>query len=272
MVNREFCRILQDAGIPDAEFEVRCMLEQITGQKYCSALNPVQNQQILDMLQRRIQGEPLQYILGEWEFYGLRMFVGKGVLIPRADTEVLIDTVLERYEKQAHLKILDLCTGSGCIALALAHHLPYAEISAVDTSAAALFYAEKNKAYHHSAIQLIHADVLDRKFAEQFQDYDIIISNPPYLTGQEMQELQIEVRHEPALALLGGDREEGTYFYRCITAIWKSALKSGGMLAYEIGWKQAQRVRKILESHAFDNIQVIQDWGQRDRVVIGKKR
>ncbi|MBR1556127.1 MAG: peptide chain release factor N(5)-glutamine methyltransferase [Oscillospiraceae bacterium] len=271
MVNSEFVRMLEDAGIPDADFDVRCMTEQITGNRFAPELHPEQRNQMLDMVQRRMQGEPLQYILGEWEFYGLRIFVGKGVLIPRPDTEILVDTVLDWCKGKSGLKVLDLCTGSGCIALALKKHLPDADVSAVDTSETALTYARKNAEYHHLDIEIHHADVLDKHFAKQFHDYDVIVSNPPYLTGQEMQELQTEVRHEPAIALLGGSDEDGTYFYRKITSIWKDAIKTGGLLAYEIGWKQAERVSELLNSHAFRQIQVIQDYEQRDRVVTGEK-
>lgn len=251
-------------------FEKLCMIEQITGQKYPSALTPEQENLLASMMQRREQGEPLQYILGEWEFYGLKIFVGKGVLIPRPETELLVDTVLHFAQNQKNLKILDLCTGSGCIALALKKFLPDAEISAVDTSEIALSYAEKNKNFHHLEINLFHESVLNQEFAKSFQNYDIIVSNPPYLTSEEMTDLQIEVQHEPAIALSGGS-PDGTYFYQKITSIWKNSLKSSGLLAYEIGWKQAPRVSELLNSNAFQNIQTIQDYEHRDRVVIGQK-
>jgi len=251
-------------------FEKLCMIEQITGKKYPSALTPEQENLLASMMQRREQGEPLQYILGEWEFYGLKIFVGKGVLIPRPETELLVDTVLHFAENQKNLKILDLCTGSGCIALALKKFLPDAEISAVDTSEIALSYAEKNKNFHHLEINLLHDSVLNQEFAESFQNYDIIVSNPPYLTSEEMADLQIEVRHEPETALFGMS-QDGTYFYQKITELWKNALKSGGLLVYEIGWKQAFPVREILNSNAFQNIQTIQDYEHRDRVVTGQK-
>ncbi|MBE6875495.1 MAG: peptide chain release factor N(5)-glutamine methyltransferase [Ruminococcus sp.] len=271
MVNAEFIRMLENAGIPDADFDMKCIIEQVTGNRFASEISPEQKNQILAMIQRRIKGEPLQYILGEWEFYGMRLFVGKGVLIPRPDTEILVDTVLQWCKGKSGLKILDLCTGSGCIALALKKYLPDVKISAVDTSETALSYAKKNAEYHHLEIDFYHADVLDKHFAGQFHDYDIIVSNPPYLTGQEMQELQIEVKHEPAIALLGGSAKDGTYFYRKITSLWKDAIKCGGLLAYEIGWKQAQCVSELLNANAFRRIQTIQDYEQRDRVVTGEK-
>ena len=251
-------------------FEELCMLEQITGKKYPAGLTPEQETLFASMKQRRIQGEPLQYILGEWEFYGLKIFVGEGVLIPRPETELLVDTVLNFAKNRKNLKILDLCTGSGCIALALKKFLPDAEISAVDVSEKALAYAEKNKNYHHLNITLYHESVLNQEFVQKFQNYDIIVSNPPYLTSEEMQDLQPEVQHEPILALLGG-AGDGTYFYKEIANLWKNSLKSGGLLAYEIGWKQAPRVSELLNSNDFEQIQIIQDYEHRDRVVTGQK-
>lgn len=262
--------MLRNAGIPDAEFEIKCMIEQITGNRFAFQICPEHRQQILDMIQRRIKGEPLQYILGEWEFYGLKIFVGKGVLIPRSDTELLIDTLRNRFRNQsADLKILDLCTGSGCIAIALKSCLPDADITAIDISSDALAYAQKNIDYHQMKINLIQADVLNPELADQFRNYDLIVSNPPYLTGQEMSELQPEVRYEPQTALFA--ENNGLFFYQNITRIWKGSLKSGGMLAYEIGWKQAEQVRNILTAYDFHKIQVMQDIERRDRVVTGQK-
>ena len=200
----------------------------------------------------------------------MRLFVGEGVLIPRPDTEILVDTVLQWCKSHAVKRIMDLCTGSGCIALALKKHLPDVQVSAVDISENALTYARNNAEYHHLAIDFHHADVLNPEFAEQFRQYDVIVSNPPYLTAEEMADLQPEVRHEPALALSGG--ADGLHCYRHITNLWSTALQSGGLLAYEIGWQQADSVRDILQSHAFEDIQVIQDWEHRDRAVTGTKK
>lgn len=258
MVNAEFVQILRSANIPDADFEIRCMTEQITGNRFPSVLNAEQKNQLLAMLQRRITGEPLQYILGEWEFYGLKIFVGQGVLIPRPETELLIDTILDFCKFHPVRHIIDLCTGSGCIALALKKHLPDVLVSAVDISETALHYARKNAEYHHLPVTFYHADVLDKNFIRQFQNLDIIVSNPPYLTAQEMTELQTEVQYEPALALFGGSAPDGTNFYQAITSGWKNTLHSGGLLAYEIGWKQAKPVSEILLSHAFQPVQVFQ--------------
>ena len=201
----------------------------------------------------------------------MRMFVGKGVLIPRPDTETLVDSVLTWCKNQEISHIIDLCTGSGCIALALKKHLPNVKVSAVEFSQHALDYAKKNADYHHLDIDWIHADVLDKAIQSVFLENpaDIIVSNPPYLDDIDMASLQTEVKHEPALALAGG--KDGLRFYGGITNLWKNILKSGGLLAYEIGETQAHSVSEIMKSHAFQNVQTVKDLAGNDRVVMGEK-
>ncbi|MDE6089026.1 MAG: peptide chain release factor N(5)-glutamine methyltransferase [Oscillospiraceae bacterium] len=269
----------RSAGILDSVFEVNCILEQITGMPWHSIreISPEQRREINSMAQRRLSGEPLQYIFGEWEFYGMKCFVGKGVLIPRPETECLIDLVLQKFPKSEYsekLNILDLCTGSGCVALALKKMFPDAEVIGIDCSPEALAYAEKNKNYHKLDVQFIQGDVLDAAFVENFTAnyfnlFDLIVSNPPYLTSQEMRTLQTEVSHEPAMALYGG--LDGLNFYRKITEIWKTALKFHGMLIYEIGEQQGAAVSEILTSQNFRNVQVTQDLAHHDRIVSGNK-
>lgn len=268
--------MLKYANIPDYEFDVNCMIEQVTGMSWHRILvkqenfSSAQMQELLAMTERRISGEPLQYILGEWEFYGMRLFVGTGVLIPRADTELLIDTVLDLYQDKNNLKILDLCTGSGCIALALRKYIPNAEITGIDISERALYYAEKNKNYHGLDINFMLGDVLDDAVAQKFENLDLLISNPPYLTRQEMENLQKEVSYEPVSALAGGF--DGLDFYKNITSIWKNRLKQNGLLIYEIGCQQGNSVAEILKINNFENIRVMQDLEHRDRVVLGFKK
>ena len=265
---------LSDAGIPDAAFDARCMIEQIGGASLPQlmlhdSLTQVQVETLQAMAQERCKGRPLQYLLGEWEFYGLRLFVGEGVLIPRADTEALVDTALEFCKGLENPRIIDLCSGSGCIPIALRENLPQAQVHAAEWSEQALHFLRKNAALHDSDVVIHHADVLDEGFARQFSQLDLIVSNPPYLTAQEMRELQTEVRHEPEMALLGG--EDGLHFYREITRIWKSALRCGGMLAFEVGDGQAQDVCKILEEQAFSDLKIIPDLAGLERVVTGRK-
>lgn len=272
----ELTAFLKRNGIPDAEFDVRCMFEQVTGKRLENVLlegidaemeNPLRN-----MVQRRACGEPLQYILGEWEFFGMRLFVGKGVLIPRPDTETLVEAVLDWCGRKEKLRILDLCTGSGCIALALKQHLPHAQVYAVDCSKEALAYAEKNKAYHQLDVHLYEGDVLDTAFRDQFYDIpaDVIVSNPPYLDDADMKALQTEVRYEPKEALFGG--KNGLLYYPEVTHYWKKVLRSGGLLAYEIGETQGKEVSEIMEDNGFRNVRIIKDYAGNDRVVLGERR
>ena len=268
---KELVAYLQNARIPDAAFDVRCMFEQVTGKTLemlmTEGLSTEDENPLRNMAQRRAFGEPLQYILGEWEFYGMRMFVGQGVLIPRPDTETLVDSVLSYGKGKQGLRIADLCTGSGCIALALQKHLPDAQVTAIELSAEALSFARKNAQEHGLPVTLIQADVLLPETAEAHRELDVIVSNPPYLTAQEMCELQREITHEPASALDGGT--DGLDFYREITKLWKASLVSGGLLAYEIGEQQGEDVSEILRSHGFENVRVVKDLAKHDRVVMG---
>jgi len=271
----ELIAFLENYQIEDTRFDVRCIMEQVTGKSlerlFMMGISSEDENPIRNMTQRRAFREPLQYILGEWEFYGMRMFVGKGVLIPRPDTETLVDNVLTWCKHREVSHIIDLCTGSGCIALALKKHLPDVKVSAVEFSEHALSYAKKNARYHRLEIDFLHADVLDELTKSSFLEnpVDIIVSNPPYLDGADMASLQTEVKHEPALALAGG--ADGLRFYRAITNLWKNALKSGGLLAYEIGETQAHSVSEIMKSHAFRNVQTVKDLAGNDRVVMGEK-
>ncbi|MBE6851297.1 MAG: peptide chain release factor N(5)-glutamine methyltransferase [Ruminococcus sp.] len=265
---------LNAAGIPDAAFDVRCMLEQMAERPFpqlmlSDSLTQEQADKLCEMAEERQKGHPLQYLLGEWEFYGLRMFVGEGVLIPRPDTETLVDAALEFCKTLRNPQIADLCSGSGCIPIALKANLPQAHVHAVEWSEQALGYLRRNAAYHNSDVEIHHADVLDERFARQFSGLDLIVSNPPYLTAQDMQNLQTEVQFEPEMALLGG--EDGLHFYREITKIWKHSLKNGGMLAFEVGIGQSQAVRKILEEHQFTDIRIIPDLAGVERVAAGRK-
>ncbi len=255
-------------GIPDARFEAQCMIQQLTGQRPEQAppLTPEQTARLRELVQRRIAGEPLQYLLGEWEFYGMRLFVGEGVLIPRPDTETLVDAVLTWCREDPSPRIIDLCTGSGCIALALKQHLPGAEVRGMDVSETALRYARRNAGYHQLDVNFLCADVTG-DIPEGIPPADVIVSNPPYLNAEEMASLQREVRREPALALAGG--ADGLQFYRSITARWKSMLRPGGLLAYETGETQAAAVSAILRENGFTHINIQQDLARNDRVVLG---
>lgn len=227
---------------------------------------------IQDMTEKRKNGFPIQYILGEWEFYGYTFKVGEGVLIPRQDTETLIDYVLDicRINNIKSPKIIDLCSGTGCIAITLKKEIPDSEIYALENSESALEYLEYNAELNQADIKIIKADVLEDKYTDKFSEFDIIISNPPYLTAQDMRELQPEVRFEPVTALYAG--EDGLYFYQRITPVWKKILKSGGRIIYEIGMNQHESVSDILKSNNFGKTEFIKDTSGIIRVVSGIKQ
>ncbi len=274
-LHRALTAALEDAGVPDAAFDVQCMLEQVTGTSVHAlmlhgALTAEEEAEIRRMAALRMTGQPLQYILGEWEFYGMRLFVGEGVLIPRPDTEALVDAVLAFAKGLESPQIADLCSGSGCIALALRENLPQAQVTAVEKSEHALSYLQKNAAYHHADVRILQADVLDPDTAAQFEALDVIVSNPPYLTAEEMRSLQREVRHEPELALYGVT-EDGLHFYREIPKLWKDSLRNGGLLAFEVGDGQADAVGQILAQRQFTDIRIVQDLAGNPRVVMGRK-
>ena len=256
---RELIAVLQGGQIEDAELEAKWILEDADSAA-----------QARDIAQHRAKHEPLQYLLGKWEFYGLTVFVGKGVLIPRSDTETLVDAVLSRVKDSAGQCIADLCTGSGCIALALAAHMPQTAFTGTDISEDALQYARKNKAYHNMQnAEFVCADVLSADFAAKHHDLAAIVCNPPYLTAADMQQLQAEVRHEPETALYGDT--DGLHFYREITCLWKQTLCAGGLLAFEIGCTQGEAVAEILSAYGFTGVETIRDLNGNDRVVLGRR-
>lgn len=268
MVNRiqlqkELTELLQAGGIENAAMEAKWITEDISDAE-----------QARTIARKRAAHYPLQYLLGGWEFYGLHFQVGEGVLIPRPDTETLVDTVLETIRPVKSPKIVDLCTGSGCIALTLAHERPDALVCGVEYSKTALKYANENAKHHQLTVPMFYGDVcavetlaLLRPMT-YFQNVDVIVSNPPYLTDADMHQLQTEVTYEPAMALEGGT--DGLRFYHAITALWKHALKKGGVLAYEVGIRQAEAVKEILLKNGFTDITVVSDLCGVDRVVYGK--
>lgn len=265
---------LNEAGVFAPAFELGEILRYATGltlaQQLAQSDEPLSEQQLAaveELLVQRCGGRPLQYILGQWEFYGLDFYVGEGVLIPRADTETLVDTALDLCGDN-QLEILDLCSGSGCIAAALAVHLPKAHVTAVELSCDAYAYLVRNLALHDLGnVTPLHADVLTS--AGLFHDLDLVVSNPPYIPSGELEELQREVRREPAMALDGFD--DGLYFYREISSLYYSALKSGGWLAFESGDGQSGDICAVLQSAGYTNITTRDDLGGFTRVVCGQK-
>lgn len=259
-----------------AEFDTTCIFQDLLGDKFpmFAPKEPVPDDkaaEIRALAQRRSEGYPLQYLLGQWEFWGCNFKVGEGVLIPRPDTETLVEQVLDicRREHLTAPKIADLCSGSGCIAVALKKELPQAEVWAVELSDKALGYLRQNTELNGCGdIHIIKGNVLDHGTARAVMGLDILVSNPPYLTSQDMSELQTEVRHEPATALFGG--EDGLGFYRAMTELWKTSIKDGGYIAYEYGMGQHDAVKTILEKNGFTDVELRKDGGGIIRTAAAK--
>ena len=260
----------------DYEFDTLCIFQDILHDKYPmfkpnEEVDGEAEKTILDLTERRSKGYPLQYLLGEWEFYGYPFRLDENVLIPRPDTETLIENVKEicRRNGLKSPKIADLCSGSGCIAITLKKELPSAEVWAVELSDGALGIIKENAALNNADIHIIKGDVLKKETADKFSSFDIIVSNPPYVTAKEMAELQREVRYEPEMALYGG--EDGLDFYRTMTAVWRDSLVGNGWLLYEYGDGQHSDVENILMENNFDNITMTRDLAGIYRTVSARK-
>lgn len=228
-----------------------------------------ETEKVNDMVLRRLKGEPLQYIIGECEFMSLKFYTERGVLIPRSDTETLVEKILDFTDENEEYKVLDICTGTGCIGISIANYRKKAEVKLLDISDTAIDLAKRN---------IVLNDVSDRVFTEKKdilkdypkEKYDIIVSNPPYIESDVIDTLQVEVKdYEPHLALDGG--KDGLIFYRRIVDIAPDMLNKDGILAFEIGYNQGSKVLELMEKN-FYNIQIIKDLCGNDRVVIGIRR
>ena len=222
-------------------------------------------------VKRLAAGEPMAYVMGEWDFYGLTLTVTPDVLIPRDDTVALAETAINQaLFLEEKPRILDLCTGSGCIGLAIASRVKDAKVTLADLSREALAVAKKNVTNHKMTgrVSCIQVDALKEPPAFLGQ-FDMIVSNPPYITTDEMKELERSVsEYEPHLALWGG--EDGLVFYRAITNNFRKCLKPGGYLCYEFGDTQADDVCRILTEAGFTVLQRVRDYNDRERAVIAQ--
>lgn len=262
-----FAETLFSSFSDEAASEARIVVSHITNTPLSQlAISPksVDSSQIESIANRRKQGEPLQYIIGKWWFYSGEFFVGEGVLIPRQDTELLVETGLDLIKDIKNPSVIDLCSGSGCIAVSIALERRDAQVTALEKYDEAFAFLEKNTVHNNTQnVLAIKGDVLDGTDKK----YDLILSNPPYITAQDMKTLQTEVTKEPETALFGG--EDGLFFYRQITRIWKSALNKAGKLAFEVGIGQAEAVADIMKSEGFTDIGINRDFNGVQRVVFG---
>ena len=271
---------LQQAGDTDAENDAKLLLltafdlnlvhflmDRLRPLSETDAAVQKQIQNYRAMVTKRASRVPLQQILGSQEFMGLDFFVNEHVLIPRQDTETLVELVLEE-QKEKNKKLLDLCTGSGCIAISLAVKGGYESVTATDLSEEALQVAEKNAREHQKPIRFFQGDLFLALPQSEAKTFDIITSNPPYIPTAVIATLEPEVReHEPMMALDG--TEDGLKFYRQIAKEAGAWLKPGGSIYLEIGYDQGEAVSGLLADAGFTNVRVVKDLPGKDRVVCG---
>ena len=260
---------LAEAAIPEAELDARLLLEEVCGTDRNDLLvhgdreiAPEQSERYMDFIHRRQNHEPLQQITGYQEFMGLRFKVTPDVLIPRQDTEILVEEVMRYLHDGMH--ILDMCTGSGCILLSLIRYSNDCEGTGCDISEKALKVAEENA----KELSLNASFVQSNLFENVSGKYEFIVSNPPYIPTGVIPTLMEEVRdHEPVIALDG--REDGLYFYRKILEKAGGYLYPGGMLFFEIGYDQAEKVSSLMREAGYQEVTVCKDLAGLDRVVYG---
>ncbi len=268
---------LRRCGIEAYNLEARLIVAHAAGKSSAELMRDLHlyttsevESKVREYIERRIAGEPVAYITGSWEFYGLPMIVTPDVLIPRMDTEVLVNTakeLLTGYKMDA--KVLDLCCGSGCITCAVGHEMPATKLVAVDISPSALEICRKNIALNRLSARAIcmQADALSSP-PMSIGQFDMIISNPPYVATAEIDTLDSSVKdHEPLWALDGG--EDGLRFYKSIIKHWKTTLRPYGMLLFEVGEGQAGAVSEMLQAASFRSVFTRKDTLGVDRVVVG---
>ncbi len=265
--------MLRDGGIENADFEAQCIVEAVTGCGRAALIAhgdmPVadeQKRQINSITEKRLTRYPLQYLLGKWSFMGFPLFVGEGVLIPRDDTEVCTGLCIDYLKGKSGAKAVDLCSGSGAIAIAL-EKLGNADVTAIELSSEAFNFLKKNIDLNDSKVKAIKGDVLLCHGDFPDSSLDLIVSNPPYIKNGDLSALQPEVQFEPKTALDGG--ESGYDFYEAIILSWSRKLKSGGALVFELGENQAERVTELMKKRGFENIRTELDFGGCERAIIG---
>ncbi len=270
-------KYLSEKGIDSARMNAELLLADILGCKrlelYLKFDKPLSEDEVVKyriFLSRRSKGEPLQYILGKVEFFGMNFVVNDNVLIPRQETEILVEIITEKYKTGSNLNVLDIGTGSGIISICLAKHLPDSTIYATDISENALKTAKLNADKNSiSNITFFKNDILNQEFDIK-TEFDIIVSNPPYVSLEEYSTLQKEiVNYEPKEAVT--DNSDGYTFYKRISSLAGKILKPSGELFFETGQGQAENVKNIMIKNNFINTYLIKDYLGIERVVAGQK-
>ena len=232
---------------------------------------PEVEREVYALAERHIAGEPVAYLIGEWEFYGLPFDISPAVLIPRPDTEILCENVIRELQGEENCRVLDLCAGSGCVGISVGKYVDTARVTLGEISEDALKICRQNIRRNGltSRVTAMRIDVREKP-SRQLGEFQCIVSNPPYIPRADIAGLDSSVRdHEPHLALDGG--EDGLDFYRCICEKWRDALVPGGLLAFEVGIGQADDVLRIMRSNGFGEIEIIRDLHMIPSVVYGRR-
>ena len=274
-------RKLRAAGVSMHDLEARLIVAHATGKTREELLSlsryfvtdPAMIDAVNNNIERRLNGEPVAYIVGEWEFYGLPLYISDAVLIPRVDTEILVDEAIKLMkQRDEQTRLLDLCAGSGCVGLAIAANVPDCRVVLADSSESALAICRANIFRNRLSrnVTAIIADALETPPA-LLGTFDAIVCNPPYIPTGELIALDESVRdYEPVLALDGG--QDGFDFFRGIAANWAEMLKEEGIIAFECGRGQISAVREIMEDNGFHKIKTHFDTLGVERVIVGIKR
>ena len=267
---------LRESGVEAATLEARELVcfgtgksreeLQRDGRLYAS---PEREAQVRRLVERRMAGEPVAYLIGEWEFYGLPLDISRDVLIPRADTEVLAEQAIAYIRTLGDCRVLDLCAGSGCVGLAIASQCPQARVVLGELDDGALKICRQNIRRNNLSARVMPVQMDAReKPARSLGEFHCIVGNPPYIPAADIAGLEVSVRdYEPRLALDGG--ADGLDFYRVISEQWKEALVPGGRLYFEVGVGQADAVLRLMRSQGFGDLQIIKDHHKIPRVVLG---
>lgn len=270
------CDALKNAGIENSDFEALEICLSCTGIDKTSFLlfpeieaSEEEIKRFNDMISERIGGRPLQYILGEWSFFGRSFAVGEGVLIPRPETEQLADMCISEIKKRGFKTVFDLCAGSGCIGITIALECPSTEVWLFELFDGAFDFLKKNADYYQNGrIHTVRCDVL-RGATEKLPVPELIVSNPPYIPTRELESLQSEVRREPVTALDGG--ENGLVFYGAVADKWLPLLRDGGFAAVEAGEGQSDEIANMFTPYGATN-RVSDFYGVRRFVTLNKRR
>lgn len=268
---------LRAAGCPDPAFDAVWLCRAVTGRDprlEDAPLTEAQAARLTEWTEKRAGRWPLQYLAGRWPFLDMELAVGPGVLIPRADSEVVCQAAADRLRGLPAPRVLDLCAGTGALGLGVRSLVPAARVTLLEKSPEALGYLRRNCADQAAARpgpapEPVEGDVFTWQDARPEGEWDLILSNPPYLTGAEMAALQPEVAFEPAMALEAG--EDGLRFYRHIAAAYRRPLRPGGWLVLEIGWQQGQAVQALLAAAGWASVGLGRDYGGNPRVVWARR-